>query len=289
MLERQGSLGIDDPRRVATPRIRARGRPERASPCRCAGRAPSSAWRRSLGRRAVREVSSARVVTAPITTSATTAAITITVRPAAMPPPSAAPNTMVSRVGNTRVMVPLSAIRCTRLLSACSPTRSGRTRSSRRRRTGSPRSGPRGLESPRAGGSRSADARGSRGVRVSIAREARVVLEDGCLLGEGCRIEAAGGRSASGRTRGSVPGRCSSRLRDRDRRRLRVGEWARSPTTSPRTRTPSARPACSRCAQPQVRVGDGAPSAPTRPSAGATVAPGEVVGSYETGGARSES
>ena len=32
-----------------------------------------------------------------------------------------------------------------------------------------------------------------RGVRVSVAPGARVRLEDGCLLGEGCRIEAKAG------------------------------------------------------------------------------------------------
>ncbi len=32
-----------------------------------------------------------------------------------------------------------------------------------------------------------------RGARIEVAPGARVVLEDGCLLGEGCRIEAAGG------------------------------------------------------------------------------------------------
>jgi acetyltransferase-like isoleucine patch superfamily enzyme len=32
-----------------------------------------------------------------------------------------------------------------------------------------------------------------RGVRIAVARNARVVLEDGAVLGAGCRIEAAGG------------------------------------------------------------------------------------------------
>ena len=33
----------------------------------------------------------------------------------------------------------------------------------------------------------------ARGVRISVSPGARVVLEDGCRLGEGCRIEARGG------------------------------------------------------------------------------------------------
>jgi acetyltransferase-like isoleucine patch superfamily enzyme len=33
----------------------------------------------------------------------------------------------------------------------------------------------------------------ARGVRISVAPGARVVLEDGCVLGERCRIEANGG------------------------------------------------------------------------------------------------
>jgi acetyltransferase-like isoleucine patch superfamily enzyme len=38
-----------------------------------------------------------------------------------------------------------------------------------------------------------------RGARIDVARGARVILEDGCSLGERCRIDAAGGTVRVGR------------------------------------------------------------------------------------------
>jgi acetyltransferase-like isoleucine patch superfamily enzyme len=130
-----------------------------------------------------------------------------------------------------------------------------------------------------------------RGARVSIAPGARVVLEDGCLLGEGCRIEAAGGtvRIGAGARVGSrallvalagieLGAGCV------------VGEWAviadHEPTYDDPERPTRLQPLH---AEP-VRLGDGARvGAHAALLAGATIAPGEVVGSYETRTPGSES
>ena len=127
-----------------------------------------------------------------------------------------------------------------------------------------------------------------RGVRVTIAPRARVVLEDGCLLGEGCRIEAAGGTIRIGpHARIGARALLVALAGIEIGAGCTVGEWSVSPTTSRRTRTPSARPGCSRCTPSQVRVGDGARiGAHAALLAGATVTPGEVVGSYVTRAAR---
>ena len=130
-----------------------------------------------------------------------------------------------------------------------------------------------------------------RGVRIAVAPGARVVLEDGCLLGEGCRIEAA---------RGTVRVGAGARLGSRSLlvalagievgAGCRVGEWAviadHEPTYDDPERPTRLQPLH---AEP-VRLGDGARiGAHAALLAGATVAPGEVVGSYETRAPRSAS
>jgi acetyltransferase-like isoleucine patch superfamily enzyme len=123
-----------------------------------------------------------------------------------------------------------------------------------------------------------------RGVRISVAPGARVVLEDGCLLGEGCRIEAAAGTITIGRE-----ARVGSRallvaLAGIDvGAGCMIGEWAviadHEPTFQDSERPTRLQPLR---AEP-IRLGEGARiGAHAILPAGATVAPGEVVGSYET-------
>ena len=126
-------------------------------------------------------------------------------------------------------------------------------------------------------------------VRIAVAPGARVVLEDGCLLGAGCRIEAAQGtvRIGAGAQLGArallvalagidVGAGCT------------VGEWAviadHEPTYEDSERPTRLQPLRTAA----VRLGDGARvGAHAALTAGATVAPGEVVGSYETRAPRS--
>jgi acetyltransferase-like isoleucine patch superfamily enzyme len=113
-----------------------------------------------------------------------------------------------------------------------------------------------------------------RGVRVNAAPGARVVLEDGCRLGERCRIEASGGTIRIG------PG---ARIGERAvlvasagielGSACDVGSWAIIADADPAF---ADRPAV-------VRVGDGARiGIHAAVLAGAAVAPGEVVAPYET-------
>jgi acetyltransferase-like isoleucine patch superfamily enzyme len=117
-------------------------------------------------------------------------------------------------------------------------------------------------------------ARIARGVRITVAPGARVVLEDGCVLEEGCLIEAAAGTVRIG------PG---ARIGERALLVARagidvgagcdVGAWAMIADTEP---------AYAERAAP-VRLGDGARiGLHAAVVAGATVAPGEIVGAYET-------
>jgi acetyltransferase-like isoleucine patch superfamily enzyme len=125
---------------------------------------------------------------------------------------------------------------------------------------------------------RGVDVRGrvhvARGVRIDVAPGARVILEDGCSLGERCRIDAAGGTIRIGR-----------HARIGERAMLTAvdgieighgaddGDWAM---------IADAEPAFADAPRP-VRVGDGARiGLHAAVLAGAEVAPGEVVGSYET-------
>jgi acetyltransferase-like isoleucine patch superfamily enzyme len=117
-------------------------------------------------------------------------------------------------------------------------------------------------------------ARVGRGVRISVAPGARVVLEDGCVLGQRSRIEAHDGivRIGAGARIGErallvaragidIGARCD------------VGDWAMIADTDP---------AFAERAAP-VRLGDGARiGLHAAVLAGATVAPGEVVRPYET-------
>jgi acetyltransferase-like isoleucine patch superfamily enzyme len=128
-----------------------------------------------------------------------------------------------------------------------------------------------------------------RGVRITIAPGARVVLEDGCLLGAGCRIEAAQGtvRIGTGTRLGArsllvalagidIGADCT------------VGEWAviadHEPTYEDAERPTRLQPLRTAA----VRLGDGARvGAHAALTAGAALAPGEVVASYETRAPRS--
>ena len=130
-----------------------------------------------------------------------------------------------------------------------------------------------------------------RGVRITVAPGARVVLEDGCLLGEGCRIEAAGGTVRVGRRArlGSrsllvalagidVGADCS------------VGEWAVIADHDPTYEDPERPTRLQPLRAEPVRLGDGARiGAHAALPAGATVPPGAVIGSYETRAPVSES
>jgi carbonic anhydrase/acetyltransferase-like protein (isoleucine patch superfamily) len=113
-----------------------------------------------------------------------------------------------------------------------------------------------------------------RGVRVTAAPGARVVLEDGCRLGERCRIEASGGtiRIGPGAQIGEramlvatagieVGSGCD------------VGSWAIIADADPAF---ADRPAV-------TRVGDGARiGIHAAVLAGAAIPPGDVVAPYET-------
>ena len=119
----------------------------------------------------------------------------------------------------------------------------------------------------------------ARRVRIDVAPGARVILEDGCALGERCRIQASGGvvrigpdarigeRSLLVAVAGiDVGARCD------------VGDWAI---------IADAEPAFADHPAP-VRLGDGARiGLHAKVLAGATVAPGEVVAPYETRAPRS--
>lgn len=129
-----------------------------------------------------------------------------------------------------------------------------------------------------------------RGVRVSIAPGARVVLEDGCLLAEGCRVEAAGGTVHIGPdTRVGARALLVALAGIELGAGCTVGEWALIADHEP-TYEDSERPTR---LQPlhaaKVSVGDGARiGAHACLLAGAAVAPGEVVGSYVTRAPRSD-
>jgi acetyltransferase-like isoleucine patch superfamily enzyme len=130
-----------------------------------------------------------------------------------------------------------------------------------------------------------------RGARIAVTPGARVVLEDGCVLGAGCRIEAAGGtiRIGPGALVGSRALLVSLAGIDVGADCL-VGEWAMIADHEPTYEDPERPTRLQPLRTAAVRLGDGARiGAHAALLAGATIAPGEVVGSYETRAPRSES
>jgi acetyltransferase-like isoleucine patch superfamily enzyme len=130
-----------------------------------------------------------------------------------------------------------------------------------------------------------------RGVRVSIAPGANVVLEDGCLLGESCRIEAAGGTVHIGPDTQIGPRALLVALAGIELGAgCVVGDWALIADHEPTYEDPERPTRLQPLHAADVRVGDGARiGAHASLLAGATVAPGEVVGSYVTRRARGDS
>jgi acetyltransferase-like isoleucine patch superfamily enzyme len=121
-----------------------------------------------------------------------------------------------------------------------------------------------------------------RGVQVRAARGARVVLEDGCLLGEGCRIEA---------NRGTVRIGPGARLGARSVLVAEagidvgagcvVGEWAMIADAEPTFDDPERPTRLQPLRAAPVSIGDGARIG-THAIVQARVAAGEVVAPYET-------
>jgi acetyltransferase-like isoleucine patch superfamily enzyme len=121
-----------------------------------------------------------------------------------------------------------------------------------------------------------------RGVRIAVARGARVLLEDGCVLGEGCRIEAAAGTIRIG-----PHARIGSRallvaLAGIDvGAGCVVGEWAMIADHEATYEDPERPTRLQPLRAEPVRIGDGSRiGAHATLLPGATVAAGEVVGSY---------
>jgi acetyltransferase-like isoleucine patch superfamily enzyme len=117
------------------------------------------------------------------------------------------------------------------------------------------------------------------------------VLEDGCLLAEGCRIEAAGGAVRIGRDARIGPRALLVALAGIDvGAGCVVGDWAVIADHEPTYEDPERPTRLQPLHAEPVRLGDGARvGAHAALLAGATIAPGEVVGSYFTRRARSES
>jgi acetyltransferase-like isoleucine patch superfamily enzyme len=128
-----------------------------------------------------------------------------------------------------------------------------------------------------------------RGVRIAVAPGSRVILDDGCLLGEGCRIEAAGGtvRIGPGTQVGSRALLVSLAGIDVGAGCV-VGEWAVIADHEPTYEDPERPTRLQPLHAAAITLGDGARiGAHAALLAGATLAPGAVVGSYETRAARS--
>jgi acetyltransferase-like isoleucine patch superfamily enzyme len=122
-----------------------------------------------------------------------------------------------------------------------------------------------------------------RGVRVRVTPGARVVLEDGCLLGEGCRIDAVAGTVRIGP--GTLVGARSVLVAEAGidvGAGCVVGDWALVADAEPTYDDPERPTRLQPRRATAVRVGDGArlgTHAVLR--AGATIAPGAVVAPYE--------
>lgn len=122
-----------------------------------------------------------------------------------------------------------------------------------------------------------------RGVRIAVAPGARVVLEDGCRLGERCRIEARGGtvrigpraligeRSILVALAGIDVGADSA-----------VGAWAALTDAEPTYADPERPTRLQPLRAVPIRIGDRARVGPhTALLPGAAIAPGAMVGAYE--------
>ena len=121
-----------------------------------------------------------------------------------------------------------------------------------------------------------------RGARVVVTRGGRVTLEDGCLLGAGCRIEAAGGVVALGAgCRLGARAVIVARERVEVGRESSIGEWALVCDTEPTFADPERPTRLQPLHVAAVRIGEGARiGAHATILAGATVPAGAVVGSY---------
>ncbi len=132
------------------------------------------------------------------------------------------------------------------------------------------------------------DVQVERGARVN-ASGGRVVLEDGCLLGEGSRIEAAGGVVRIGpRARiGSRAVLVAASGIDVGAECV-VGEWAMIADAEPTFGDPERPTRLQPLHAEPVRIGDGARiGAHAKLLAGTVLAPGAVVASYDTRAPRS--
>jgi acetyltransferase-like isoleucine patch superfamily enzyme len=130
-----------------------------------------------------------------------------------------------------------------------------------------------------------------RGARVSVARGASVVLEDGCALGEGCRIEAQGGTVRIGRGARLGPRSVLVALEGIDVGATAVvGAWAMIADAEPTYADPERPTRLQPVRTAPVRVGEGALiGTHAALLAGTAIAPGEVVAPYETRAPRSAS
>jgi acetyltransferase-like isoleucine patch superfamily enzyme len=127
-----------------------------------------------------------------------------------------------------------------------------------------------------------------RGVRVHVAPGARVVLEDGCLLAERCRIEAAGGtvRIGPGGRVGARSVLVAHAGIDLGAGAV-VGEWAVIADAEPTFDDPEVPTRLQAVRAAPITVGDGARiGVHAAVQAGATIDRGAVVGPYETRAAR---
>jgi acetyltransferase-like isoleucine patch superfamily enzyme len=127
------------------------------------------------------------------------------------------------------------------------------------------------------------------GVRVRVARGARVVLEDGARLGEGCRIEANGGtvRIGPGAELGSRSVLVAESGIDLGSGCV-IGDWALIADAEP-TFDDSERPVRLQPLRAEpVRIGDGARIG-VHAVVQASVPPGDTVAPYETRAPRSAS
>jgi len=122
----------------------------------------------------------------------------------------------------------------------------------------------------------------ARGASVRAHRGGRVRLSDGCLLGPGCRVEAAGGEVAIG---------TGARLGERSvivalsrvtvGARATIGEWAVVSDVEPTWADPETPVRSQPLAPRPIEIGDGAGvGAHAALGGGARVPPGAAVGSY---------